>query len=178
MQPLAANQLPLQSLRRLKVGVRTEMDTLLRTQCTCSKPCLSCATWSPAPCPVLHAEGELDLNQFQVSPTRRRIATFFRIFLPTTTAACFYYAFKYPDEDQGLRMPPELQYLAAQQTENENTLMNWSATHEARPKYVGVAAGPSLLERAQSVLATTLSASFNPRGLRCSCAQAFLPARE
>ena len=78
--------------------------------------------------------GELDLNQFQVSPTRRRIATFFRVALPLSAGSCLIYAFTHPDEDQGFRMPPELQYLAAQQAENENTLMNWSATHEARPK--------------------------------------------
>ncbi|KAF5832906.1 hypothetical protein DUNSADRAFT_11056 [Dunaliella salina] len=78
--------------------------------------------------------GQLDLNQFRVSPARRRIATFFRIFLPVSATSCLVYAFTHPDEDQGLRMPPELQYLAAQQTENENVLTNWSATHEARPK--------------------------------------------
>mmetsp|Transcript_27300 Transcript_27300/g.73788 ORF Transcript_27300/g.73788 Transcript_27300/m.73788 type:complete len:638 (+) Transcript_27300:122-2035(+) len=76
----------------------------------------------------------LDLNQFQVSPTRRRIATFFRIFLPVSATSCLVYAFTHPDEEQGLRMPPELQYLAAQQAENENVMTNWSATHEARPK--------------------------------------------
>ncbi len=32
--------------------------------------------------------------------------------------------------------PPEMRYLAAQQTPNTDTLTNWSATHEATPKWV------------------------------------------
>lgn len=34
------------------------------------------------------------------------------------------------------KYPPEMRYLAAQQTPNTDTLTNWSATHEATPKWV------------------------------------------
>ncbi len=84
--------------------------------------------------------GALPLQpEIRLSKGRQRIGTFFRLFLPVSATACLWWAFTHPD-DEGLvpggklRPPPELQYLAAQQTANEEVLTNWSGTHEAKPK--------------------------------------------
>ncbi|PNW73648.1 hypothetical protein CHLRE_13g567100v5 [Chlamydomonas reinhardtii] len=71
----------------------------------------------------------------ELSAGRRAAATFFRVFLPVSGAAMMYYAYTNPDKEAlvGKRYPPELQYLAAQQTPNTDTLVNWSGTHEATP---------------------------------------------
>eukprot|EP00198_Chlamydomonas_reinhardtii_P004360 XP_001693696.1 L-galactono-1,4-lactone dehydrogenase [Chlamydomonas reinhardtii] len=54
-----------------------------------------------------------------------------------------YYAYTNPDKEAlvGKRYPPELQYLAAQQTPNTDTLVNWSGTHEATPPLARVSFG-------------------------------------
>ena len=47
------------------------------------------------------------------------------------------YGITHPDGDAPLgstRMPAQLQYMAAQQTRNEEVLTNWSGTHKACPK--------------------------------------------
>ena len=46
------------------------------------------------------------------------------------------YAFTHPDKDGMVptRMPPQLQYMAAQKVENEEVVSNWSGNHEAKPK--------------------------------------------
>lgn len=48
----------------------------------------------------------------------------------------FWYAYTHVDQDPLVpeKYPPEMRYLAAQQTPNTDTLTNWSATHEATPK--------------------------------------------
>ncbi|GIL47176.1 hypothetical protein Vafri_4064 [Volvox africanus] len=70
------------------------------------------------------------------SPLRRAIGSFFRVFLPVSGIAVWTYAFMYPDKDPlvGDRYPPELQYLASQQTPNSDAITNWSGTHEATPR--------------------------------------------
>ncbi|GFR43860.1 hypothetical protein Agub_g4987, partial [Astrephomene gubernaculifera] len=72
----------------------------------------------------------------ELSPGRRAAATFFRFFLPVSGVGMMWYAYTHPDQDDlvGKRFPPELQYLAAQQTPNTDPLTNWSGTHQQTPK--------------------------------------------
>ena len=73
---------------------------------------------------------------FHDSPTRRRIGTFFRFFLPITGTSILVYGFTHPDQDPLVpaRMVPELQWLATQQAPNTQPFSNWSGTHEATPR--------------------------------------------
>ncbi|KAG2498500.1 hypothetical protein HYH03_003751 [Edaphochlamys debaryana] len=73
----------------------------------------------------------------QPTSGRRAVGTFFRIFLPVSGVGMMWYAYTHPDKDAlvGERLPPELQYLAAQQTPNTDALTNWSGTHEATPRH-------------------------------------------
>ncbi|KXZ53075.1 hypothetical protein GPECTOR_8g68 [Gonium pectorale] len=59
-----------------------------------------------------------------------------RVLLPVSGVSLFWYAYTHPDEDSlvGRKLPPELQYLASDQTPNSDTLTNWSGTHEATPR--------------------------------------------
>eukprot|EP00798_Chlamydomonas_sp_ICE-L_P020692 gene20692-27491_t len=42
----------------------------------------------------------------------------------------------YPDSDPLIptKLPPQLAYMASQQTENDEVITNWSGTHEMRPR--------------------------------------------
>ncbi|GIL70539.1 hypothetical protein Vretimale_3672 [Volvox reticuliferus] len=82
------------------------------------------------------AAGGVGGTQQRDSPVRRAIGSFFRVFLPVSGIAVWTYAFMYPDKDPlvGDRYPPELQYLASQQTPNGDVITNWSGTHEATPR--------------------------------------------
>ena len=59
-----------------------------------------------------------------------------QIVLPVSGISCMVYAFTHPDKDGMVpaRMPPQLQYMAAQKVENEEIVSNWSGNHEAKPK--------------------------------------------
>ncbi len=76
----------------------------------------------------------------QVSTGRKAAAVFFRIFLPTSGAACLWYGFTHPDDTPLVptKLPPELQYAMSQKNPNQETLTNWSGTHEATPKSVSM----------------------------------------
>lgn len=54
--------------------------------------------------------------------------------MPVVGFGSLAYAFMFPDEETPYRVPPELQYLQQQTELNDETLTNWSATHEATPK--------------------------------------------
>ncbi|GLC43145.1 hypothetical protein PLESTM_001435600 [Pleodorina starrii] len=82
------------------------------------------------------AGGVGGVQQRGPQPVRRAVGHFLRLFLPISGIAMWTYAFMHPDKDPlvGDRYPPELQYLASQQTPNTDTLTNWSGTHEATPR--------------------------------------------
>lgn len=71
-----------------------------------------------------------------LSPGRIRLARALQIILPFSGISLLLYAFTHPDSEPLIpqRMPAELQYLAAQQIENQDTITNWSNTHHAKPK--------------------------------------------
>ena len=71
-----------------------------------------------------------------LSPGRIRLAKALQIILPISGISLLLYAFTHPDSEPLIpqRMPPELQYLAAQQIENKDVVVNWSNTHSAKPK--------------------------------------------
>ncbi|KAL6747479.1 hypothetical protein V8C86DRAFT_2908904 [Haematococcus lacustris] len=72
----------------------------------------------------------------KVSPFRRGLARFLQVFLPISGVTVVTLAFMYPDHDPLVleRPPPEVLYSMADKQGNEETLINWSATHEAKPK--------------------------------------------
>ncbi|GAX80918.1 hypothetical protein CEUSTIGMA_g8353.t1 [Chlamydomonas eustigma] len=71
-------------------------------------------------------------------PSKFRIilARVLQIGLPISGISCLVYAFTHPDSEPLVptRMPPQLQYLAAQQVDNEQVITNWSGTHQAQPR--------------------------------------------
>lgn len=69
---------------------------------------------------------------------RIRLARFLQVVLPITGISLLTYAFTHPDAEPLIpnRLPPQLQYMAAQQTPNEEVVTNWSGTHDAKPKWV------------------------------------------
>lgn len=115
------------------------------------------------------------------SQFRIRLARFLQVVLPITGISLLTYAFTHPDAEPLIpnRLPPQLQYLAAQQTPNEEVVTNWSGTHDAKPKWVWGKRGRSVGEgfreeawtwdvsmgRAEDVCDAT------PTALRCGAAQ-------
>lgn len=71
-------------------------------------------------------------------PVRRFVGNVLRILMPISGISVLWYAYTHPDQDPLVpaKYPPELQYLAAQQTPNSEELTNWSNTHQATPKCV------------------------------------------
>lgn len=67
------------------------------------------------------------------SPGREKFRKFLYVAMPVTGIATLGFGFLYPDEDQLFPTQPSRTNVLQQ---HDETVINWSSTHEARPKII------------------------------------------